>query len=75
MSDTSGPAFPSGLVDPTAMVVQPINKGMTLRDYFASQAMNAIVMARQPLNNRAECAYVASHAYLMADALLEARLK
>jgi len=39
------PAFPSGLIDPSTPEdqVQPLHNGMTLRDYFAAKAMQAIV--------------------------------
>lgn len=38
--NTGGPAFPSGLIDPSTPqdAVQPIYPGMTMRDYFAARA-------------------------------------
>ena len=59
MKDT--PAFP-----------QPINpseqgRGMTLRDYFAAQAMESM------LNNSTHYESVAKYAYRMADAMMKER--
>ena len=55
------PAFP-----------QPINpseqgRGMTLRDYFAAQAMQSM------LNNSTHYESVAKYAYRMADEMMKAR--
>ena len=56
---TNAPAFPDGLG----------KKGMTLRDYFAAQAMQGMMVdVVQP-----ECDYIAENAYKMADAMLKAR--
>lgn len=58
---TGGPAFPTG----TAF------QGMTLRDYFAAKAMQAMMTAgywnwKEPGEDSARC-------YAMADAMLKAR--
>lgn len=58
---TGGPAFP---VD-----FSTHNKGMTLRDYFAAKAMQAI-MERSP---NAPLPMVAHYAYVQADTMLKAR--
>lgn len=44
------------------------NDGMTLRDYFAAKAMQA-------MTHRGESSekFVAEHSYLMADAMMKAR--
>jgi len=47
---------------------QPVTAGMTLRDYFAAKAMQAMV----PLNGVTPQA-AASVAYTFADAMLKAR--
>jgi len=41
-TNTGGPAFPSGLIDPSTPedAVQSLHNGMTLRDYFAAHAPN-----------------------------------
>lgn len=66
---TGGPAFPvlqDGCQFPRA-------EGMTLRDYFAAKAMQALVGAefRQDFTTEED----ASYAYKMADAMLAAREK
>ena len=60
---TGGPAFP-------AKLGHWLENGMTLRDYFAAQAMSAI-MTSESYNG--SVARVAETAYLMADAMLEVR--
>lgn len=73
MSDknTGGPAFPvSALVyndddgDPTTI----IHDGMTLRDYFAAKAMQAIVS-----NGDVDPQKISQASYIIADAMLKAR--
>jgi hypothetical protein len=63
-TDTGGPAFPAE---------RNLTQGMTLRDYFAAKAMQAIIekvgdwkYLQQP---------VADWAYEYADAMLKARTK
>ena len=51
------------------------NGGMELRDYFAAKAMNAFSITRQGMNNSAEAKHIAAHAYMTADAMMEARSK
>ena len=63
-----GPAFPSRAGNP----------GMTLRDYFAGQAISALVTEQTILyqhapETNAEYRTLATHAYALADAMLEAR--
>ncbi len=43
--NTGGPAFPSGLIDPSTPqdAVQPIFPGMTLRDYFAAKSLQGLL--------------------------------
>lgn len=73
--DTGGPAFP---------VVIPLDQsaefftGMTLRDYFAAKAMQAIVDSSQyqcggGLNSLKNLQGVAEDSYAVADAMLKAR--
>jgi hypothetical protein len=61
MSNKNEPAFPT-----PAHNLQ--NDGMTLRDYFAAKAMQA-------MTHRGESSekFVAEHSYLMADAMMKAR--
>ena len=64
-TNTGGPAFPyraySGLPEP----------GMTLRDYFAAKAMQALLS--QNFGGAVRDEMLAGFAYAMADAMLKAR--
>ena len=62
-TNTGGPAFPFHIAENRA------ETGMTLRDYFASKAMQAVI-ARGDDTNRPG---MAEWAYCMADAMLAAR--
>lgn len=69
--DTGGPAFPYEM---------PTRSGMTLRDYFAAQAMNAVIGGFMSRSEKAvfnldkgDHLHAAKMAYRIADALLEAR--
>ena len=59
--ETGGPAFPHGLL-------RNEFNGMTLRDYFAAKAMQAL-LTRKPMSGAEQ----AREAYIVADAMLEAR--
>lgn len=59
--NTGGPAFPTGTG------VTPYNPGVTLRDYFAAQAMPLFIAQDWPYKN------VATQSYEIADAMLKAR--
>jgi len=48
--------------------------GMTLRDYFAAQALNGLMASGGPVNTGRE-GNVAQWSYLMADAMLKERDK
>ncbi len=61
-TNTGGPAFP---VNNEALLRE---RGMTLRDYFAAKAMQAL-LTRRPLSG----GEVARDAYIIADAMLKAR--
>ena len=65
MKDTGGPAFPCH-----PGIENPIYDGMTLRDYFAAKAMQAILS--DPDYDKEDSA-LAKAAYYVADAMLEAR--
>ena len=70
------PAFPSGLIDPSTPEdhVQSLHKGMTLRDYFAAKAMQAVITGYATQNKVDSYSdYWAGFAYEMADAMLKAR--
>jgi hypothetical protein len=61
--DTGGPAFPA-----PAGVSHITEQGMTLRDYFASKAMEGLIA-----NNSTNAQEIAQAAYIVADAMLERR--
>jgi hypothetical protein len=50
------------------------HNGMTLRDYFAGQALTGLLAGRQP-NNAYPLEYLAETSYATADAMIEARDK
>ena len=69
-TNTGGPAFP-------IVVGDQMTQGMTLRDYFATKAMQAFAMD-EAINKEAETApdwykMIATASYDMADAMLKAR--
>jgi hypothetical protein len=71
--NTGGPAFPCGL---ESGHLEPLNHGMSLRDYFAAKAMQGIwtntdLLAQLPPGGASKA--VARMAYEMADAMIEAR--
>jgi hypothetical protein len=60
MINDGGPAFPSEYT-------LPENQGMTLRDYFAAKAMQALA---QKYSHEGD---ISRNAYKIADAMLKAR--
>lgn len=65
------PAFPLVAKDKTGMI---INMGMSLRDYFAAQAMQAFINRDEWQSTVGEVSKeTAFNAYAMADAMLEER--
>jgi hypothetical protein len=62
MINDGGPAFPSEYT-------LPENQGMTLRDYFAAKALQALV----PMDRNINAIKYAESAYALADAMLKAR--
>lgn len=67
-------AFPTWA--PTDVNGQTIQDGMTLRDYFAAKAMQAIVTtlaATNHIGEESDADKVARAAYQMADAMMKAR--
>jgi len=64
-----GPAFPFAKEMETISGLQ-FSTGMSLRDYFAGQAMAAMISNPDCVSNKQA---VASHAYGYADAMIAAR--
>ena len=66
-TNTGGPAFPVPAELCQDLTIEE-QRGMTLRDYFAAKAMQAL-LTRRPLSG----GEVARDAYIIADAMLKAR--
>lgn len=66
-----GPAFPN-VPDGAGSRWADWGMGMTLRDYFAAKAMQAAFTSPIEASKEGQ-AYIAMHAYRMADAMLAAR--
>ncbi len=64
-----GSAFPMGYEGETTIVTQ---EGMTLRDYFAGQALAGWLATFGP-SEEAESAHIAVFSYRVADAMLAKR--
>ena len=62
--NTGGPAFPTR---------NTLNDGMTLRDYFAAKAMQAITPSFANANILNPAEFISDKAYALADAMLKAR--
>ena len=61
-TNTGGPAFPFAFTDEAR-----VSDGMTLRDYFAAKAMQALI------DNDGLFSEIPTQAYALADAMLKAR--
>jgi hypothetical protein len=81
-TNTGGPAFPLAFEDSIETPETRVEYGMTLRDYFAAKAMQAIYAAQvewQSTDCPADAESlqvmedVAGDAYALADAMLRAR--
>ena len=68
------PAFPKAGLDPWGKSM-PINEGMTLRDYFAAKAMQAMVASPSYYIDGWAHSDIAIQSHQMADAMLAAREK
>jgi len=69
--NTGGPAFPQKSLPYST----EDKKGMTLRDYFAAKAMQAIFSNPDITDTEKVKNWIAISSYSMADAMLEARKK
>ena len=72
-TNTGGPAFPA----PTTKPLENYYPGMTLRDYFAAKAMQAMftgaVIEAITMDQDIDCDKAAKTAYAMADSMIDAR--
>ena len=66
--DMNQPAFPTGIITDGKGKIIGGSNGMTLRDYFAAKAMQAMTH-----RGEANVQMVAIQAYAMADAMMKAR--
>lgn len=80
--NTGGSAFPKPQVDGPNDRFEWAEPGMTLRDWFAGQALNAVIGNSQLLDDisdlnrdKAMTDTIAHHAYVLADAMLAERDK
>lgn len=76
-NQTGGPAFPLAASEYSGNGPE---RGMTLRDYFAAKAMQAMFSSPQAMaaaasntKNQAATVFLAIASYEMADAMLQAR--
>jgi hypothetical protein len=69
-TNTGGPAFPTEAYDLERQTVVR-EEGMTLRDYFAAKAMQAIVA--HPNTGGMTYEDISDRAWVQADAMLKAR--
>lgn len=75
-NDGGGPAFPVPLtLTPIGVPQPPLAYGMSLRDYFAAQALVGLLAGNQEYDTEDEEApgTWADQAYAFADAMLAAR--
>ena len=74
VTNAGGPAFPT---HPVMGQISAPGLGMSLRDFFAAKAMQAVftgaVMDGLTMNQDINCDKAAETAYKMADAMLRAR--
>lgn len=73
--ETGGPAFPvhPDMAAQLNCIPSQSDAGMTLRDYFAAKAINAILNANMVNRIDMEWKTIANEAYWCADAMLKAR--
>lgn len=69
--ENGGPAFPVTLPSGESYQGQLRHDGMTLRDYFAAKAMQAMLTRDCPICTSS----MANDAYIYADSMLAARVK
>jgi hypothetical protein len=70
-TNTGGPAFP--VLHWISGESTGAEEGMTLRDYFAAKAMQALITANGPTPAGGWPTYAERTAYTIADAMLKAR--
>ena len=70
-NDQGGAAFPFAATDPSNAELQ--SSGMSLRDYFAGQALVGLLSGQYRENSTGNLGEAPQEAYMIADAMLDAR--
>lgn len=73
IKDDGGPAFP--LFTPAGQYAPRAESGMSLRDWFAGQALAGLIACHTGLEAPPDDGYAAESAYDYADAMLVERAK
>ena len=68
MNTTGGPAYPTNKYDAIVPISTGYSEGMTLRDFFAAKALQALITRIEVSGGEQ-----ARDAYIIADAMLKAR--
>jgi hypothetical protein len=71
MNTTGGPAYPTSNYGAIVPISTGYSEGMTLRDYFAGQALASVNLGIGVSDEYYR--KTANHCYAMADAMLKAR--
>lgn len=74
-NNDGGPAFPSTLQYFPEDTNYRLEQGMALRDYLAAKAMAGMISTEITMPKAADMEIIASCAYKLADAMLDAREK
>ena len=74
MKDTGGSAFPYSALTPEGPQIYKDSEGMTLRDYFASQAMVGFMIG-EGYSELRTIRSISKTSYEIADAMIEERNK
>ena len=72
MKDTGGPAFPVPAELCQDLTIEE-QRGLTVRDYFAAEALMGMMASRNPNSPRFHPDDDAAYVYAVADAMLKAR--
>jgi hypothetical protein len=74
IKENGGPAFPQPTeYDHHGQILNYASPGMTLRDYFAAEALQALIAHYGTYDNATGEEQAAAQAYCFADAMLKAR--
>jgi hypothetical protein len=71
--DDGGPVFPSGLKFTDDYNASHAERGMSLRDWFAGQALAGILANLNHMIGTTTYAQIGKDSYIFADAMLSAR--